>query len=356
MNISEKIKVKRTNCYAPSDSGVMFLLALLLPQVLGIVLLAILKQNALNSLLFNALVPQCAMVIGFLIVSERRKVNYKTANQINFKLNIFIVLIVILIGIVALYGFSPYIDWFDSITTSLGYKSSLSNVELTTFSQFMETVLLLAIIPAIVEEFIFRGVITNGLKVYGKKTAIILSAVFFALIHQNLQQLIYQLFLGLVMAYIVIKTGSIIYTIILHFFNNFVVLLSTYLSSGVENNIDYSKLWNNIYPTLLMILAVVAVIGLLFLLDYVQKRQTKKVAEKTAVKNEIATENLQVVEPKIEKQKIETQNNEAIKIKGDNNSDMQTEMDKFYKNPVIITAFVTGILFWIFAIYSSFGV
>ena len=202
--------------------------------------------------------------------------------------------------------------------------------------------------------------ITNGLKKYGTWTAIILSAVFFALIHQNLQQLIYQLFLGGVMAYIVIKTGNIVYTMILHFFNNFVILLSAYLTGSTTNNIDYSNAWNVIYPILLVIAAVGAIIGLLILVNYILKRSKQPKVE--AVQSEQPkTENLQaeiVAEEniKISDAQKEANAGQSEEVKSEVNS-AQSDIfadDKFYKNIYMLFAVVGGIVFWIFAVISSF--
>lgn len=79
----------------------------------------------------------------------------------------------------------------------------------------------IAIIPAFCEELLFRGLIFDRLHRFGRAKAIFISALLFALMHQNIGQIIYTFILGLVLGYIVAESGSIWGAIILHFVNNF---------------------------------------------------------------------------------------------------------------------------------------
>lgn len=81
-------------------------------------------------------------------------------------------------------------------------------------------ILLISIIGPIFEEIIFRKLLIDRTIKYGARVSIILSAVLFALFHGNLNQFFYALFMGGFFAYIYIKTGKIIYTIILHLIIN----------------------------------------------------------------------------------------------------------------------------------------
>ncbi len=77
-----------------------------------------------------------------------------------------------------------------------------------------------AVIPAVVEELLFRGTLCRALKVYGKTTAVIVSAVLFALMHTNIEQLLYTLVAGILLGWIYVNTENVIFPIILHFVNN----------------------------------------------------------------------------------------------------------------------------------------
>ena len=90
----------------------------------------------------------------------------------------------------------------------------------------------LVAIPALVEEITYRGIILGTLRPYGDKFAIIISAVFFALLHRNMAQFPNALLLGLALGYFMVKTNSIWTTMILHATNNLLVLI---LSTVIEN-------------------------------------------------------------------------------------------------------------------------
>ncbi|MBO5326661.1 MAG: CPBP family intramembrane metalloprotease [Clostridia bacterium] len=86
-----------------------------------------------------------------------------------------------------------------------------------------------AVVPAFVEEFLFRGLILSNLLPYGRTTAIFASALLFGVMHQNVEQLLYATVAGLVLGYLYVKTRSIWVCVLLHFVNNFHSVLQTVL-------------------------------------------------------------------------------------------------------------------------------
>ena len=85
-----------------------------------------------------------------------------------------------------------------------------------------------AMIPALVEEFAYRGVVLGALKKYDTNLAIIGSAYLFGMLHGNLAQIPFAFALGIVFAYIRVKTDSMMPNILIHFGNNFyAVIIST---------------------------------------------------------------------------------------------------------------------------------
>ena len=130
---------------------------------------------------------------------------------------------------------------------------------------------------------------------------------------------------------------------VLHFFNNFVILLLAYINPG-ESAVDYSKPWNVIYPILLVILTVGVVVGLLVLINYIIKKQNKKQIMIAETKNEEENNNT-----------LDNKENIKDKIVLDLSQDLNGPDTKFYKNIYIIMAFVAGLLFWIFSVVSSFN-
>lgn len=74
----------------------------------------------------------------------------------------------------------------------------------------------------IVEEVVFRGVIMNGLKKYGKVFAIVTSSILFAFFHGDITQGIFAFFCGIILGYITTEY-SIKWAIVLHIINNFII-------------------------------------------------------------------------------------------------------------------------------------
>ena len=77
-----------------------------------------------------------------------------------------------------------------------------------------------ALLPAFIEEMVFRGYILESLRPFGETRAVAASAVLFSLLHGNLTQIPFSFILGLLFAAITIKTGNIFIPIMIHFLNN----------------------------------------------------------------------------------------------------------------------------------------
>lgn len=110
-----------------------------------------------------------------------------------------------------------------------------------TISQLIINLLVVALVPALFEETLFRGIIMRGYEKIGKVGAILVSSLLFALLHRDLQTLIGTFLLGLVIAYVVYKTNSIYAGVAAHFTNNGFVVLMTFLLPKLQQLIqDYS--------------------------------------------------------------------------------------------------------------------
>jgi len=83
----------------------------------------------------------------------------------------------------------------------------------------------LVIVEPIYEEVIFRGILLSGMaKKINPIIAIVFSALLFAIVHMNIPQGINAFFLGLVLGFIYIRSGSIYLSIFAHFVNNILAL------------------------------------------------------------------------------------------------------------------------------------
>lgn len=128
------------------------------------------------------------------------------------------------------------------------------------------------ILAPITEELFFRGVLLRTLAKSNQRFAIFASAFFFGLVHGNLQQFILAFLIGIFLAHITIKHGSIIPSVIVHMFINSVSTLIGEVSgiSTAASLICY-----------LMLLAA-SLLGMILLLVFLSKDKLPSTTPKQA--------------------------------------------------------------------------
>jgi hypothetical protein len=89
-------------------------------------------------------------------------------------------------------------------------------------TQSVPGVLALVVVGPLVEELLFRGAIEGGLlrKGYSAKTAILVSAVLFGIIHFNPIQIPFAFLIGLLLGWCYYRTGSVLPGLCYHLVNN----------------------------------------------------------------------------------------------------------------------------------------
>ena len=122
-------------------------------------------------------------------------------------------------------------------------------------------VLTMAIIPGICEEVLFRGVFLKRLLPFGKNLAVVVSAVFFALMHQMPMQFFYTFCAGLMLGYLYVMSGSVWWGIAVHTLNNLLSVISDVFDQYLDER-SATVLTFSLYT----VLAVSALISLLVIL------------------------------------------------------------------------------------------
>lgn len=102
------------------------------------------------------------------------------------------------------------------------YDYIIASLDSMTGGPFWSSFLVTAIFAPIFEEWLCRGMILRGLLTTKMKPigAIIVSAMFFALLHMNPWQALNAFIIGMVMGYVYYKTGNLFLTMLIHFVNN----------------------------------------------------------------------------------------------------------------------------------------
>ncbi|MDR0850797.1 MAG: CPBP family intramembrane metalloprotease [Christensenellaceae bacterium] len=215
---------------------------------------------------------------AFLIYSKIGKIDIIKANEFNKKINFGIVGICVAISVICILFFNSFIGLVDS---GLEYIKPSSTITLSgAWWAVIGAIITMTVMPAIIEEFIFRGVIFKGLlSRFKPAAAIVLSALMFALFHFEIHQFVYQFILGIVFACIVYYTGSIVYSMIVHFFNNFIVIMAVYFSpllSNIEEMLP-TDVWSAVDIVLAIGLALVGagiIIGLIIAIKKLSKSKS----------------------------------------------------------------------------------
>ena len=90
-----------------------------------------------------------------------------------------------------------------------------------------------AIIPAVFEEFLFRGIVLGSMAEFNTKAAVVFSAIMFALLHSDIYGFLGYLLMGVILAYITLRCKSIYPAVMFHFSNNLIAVLLAYFNDDL---------------------------------------------------------------------------------------------------------------------------
>jgi len=101
-------------------------------------------------------------------------------------------------------------------------------------------------VPAFLEEYLYRELFCRELTVHGNLFAIISSALLFGLMHFSYYSFPYAFICGLVIGFVYLKTGSVKYTIALHFAQNLFSYVLSVIGSLVAGDIYFKILMGTV--------------------------------------------------------------------------------------------------------------
>lgn len=143
-----------------------------------------------------------------------------------------------------------------------GYESEINLPSLNGAGLF-GVLFVVAVLPAVLEELVFRGLLLEGLKNFGSVAAVLVCGALFSLYHQNPAQTVYQFLCGAGFALVALKAGSALPTMLAHFLNNAFIIIA-------------QKLWGGELPRPaqipLLVVSVICLLGSLVWLIFFDKR------------------------------------------------------------------------------------
>lgn len=114
--------------------------------------------------------------------------------------------------------------WFEVLTRAekLSEQLQLGLLKMESIPELLSSLLVMAVVPAIGEELLFRGLIQKHLALHTGRAvvAIVLAALFFSLVHFQAQRFLAIFWLGIVLGWLYHITGSLWVPIGAHFLNN----------------------------------------------------------------------------------------------------------------------------------------
>lgn len=311
--------------------------------------LGILQNDWLSSFLIQIVVMfALPMLMYTLIVSKSFK---KTFKDTGFKkISGRMIATAFLLGII-LYLINNFVaNVFSGIISFFGYESlsSTKTIQLN-YSLLLKEFLLSAILPAICEEFLHRGILLfSGKKTGNTRYALIISSILFGLIHLNINQFFYAAILGYLMGYVTIISDSIYPAIIIHFCNNF---LSSFFYYGYYMNWPFARFYNGIitaiYSSNIFVFVLITsfgIIGLLWLYTYLTKRmlilRAKMDVEKVIKELELNDLPIEIAQEKINQANKILQHTEENHKNESKPTTKYTYFDKIF----MLSSFVLGAL------------
>ncbi len=98
-------------------------------------------------------------------------------------------------------------------------------------------ILYIAILPPVIEEFIFRGALFQGFRNCGLFKTAFFTALMFGLAHGNLNQFMYAFAIGMFLAYLVEASGSVFASMLAHALINGTTVVLVFLERHLPENI-----------------------------------------------------------------------------------------------------------------------
>lgn len=157
-----------------------------------------------------------------------------------------------------IFGLSEVNEYFVEFLISVGFKVTTATLPQKTALNVILTLLFVCVLPSILEETLFRGVITFGLRGGGEVFSVLLSATMFSLFHMQPSQTIYQFIFGSLFALIALRSNDVLPTIVSHFINNAFIVLNYYFF-----NITLTGVMKIIIPIAAIIILICGIILLL---------------------------------------------------------------------------------------------
>jgi len=185
----------------------------------------------------------------------------------------------VIIGFIILFSMNStlglFADGLEFGLNAIGLSAISALKELEVLNQpSISMIVYTCIMAPIFEEFIYRGAVLRSLEKYGRKFAILVSAILFGLMHGNFYQIFMAAGVGIILGYLATEY-SIKLTILLHMCNNICVEILSEVTSRISENAG-----NIINFSIMIISVIILVFAFIRNKNYIKKWLQNNIMEK----------------------------------------------------------------------------
>ena len=262
------------------ESGITFSLAALLPVLFSLVLSLFAAaagegyEQTVWYRYLTYLVPQLCFALAAAVYFRRARHPFPAMYR-GAKWYYYLIAVLMQFGL--LFSLGELNTLFLSWLETLGYTSSAGSLPPLEGGWLVLTLFVVALLPAVFEETLFRGILARNMHDAGWGTAVtvLLSGALFSLFHGRPEQTIYQFLCGCCFALIAVRSGSVLPTVLSHFLNNALILVLS--AFGLDAFTGTPRL-------VLTVLSALCLAGtLIFLIFFDRKRGRKGGAPRAGV-------------------------------------------------------------------------
>ena len=192
--------------------NIVFLISMLISILVAFLPLDFLMEKPALQIVFS----QIILVLPSVVYMKKYGLSY--AETVRFKkMKLADMALCVLFGILI----QPVLTLLNAVSMVFSTNTtSLFMLELSEQIVFPAALFLMAVVPAVLEESVYRGVFYNEYSKVNPWKAALLSGFLFGLMHGNINQFCYAAVMGILFALLIEATGSILSTMLIHFWIN----------------------------------------------------------------------------------------------------------------------------------------
>lgn len=218
---------------ALSEAGIAYSVGAVLPVLVSLVvgIVAALAAGAAYAQsawyrFLAYLLPQACFAVAALLFFRRSKVPVKGFYK-GAKWQYFLLAVLMQFGL--MFSLSELNNYFVEFLGKFGYRDPASPLPPLDGWYLLPALIIIALLPAVFEETLFRGILVGRMRAsgWGTCSVIFISGALFSLFHGNPAQTLYQFICGVCFALLVVRAGSILPSMLAHLLNNAAVLVFT---------------------------------------------------------------------------------------------------------------------------------